>query len=77
MRNKILNTPALSEKSSGILLYLFIIITKNGAVSNKAVTYPGLGAIRRASVLAVIRAALKLTMYIPARTARAEKTLAK
>ena len=42
------------------MLYLLKAMTNSGDVSSKAVTYPGLGAIRRARFFAVIKAALKL-----------------
>ena len=51
--------PALTDMLSGILLYLFKKNTNIGAVNNRAVTYPGLGAILKARVFAVIKAVLK------------------
>ena len=55
-----MENPVRREISSGILLYLLRAKTKKGAVKTRAITYPGLGAKRKAMVFAVIKAAEKL-----------------
>ena len=62
IKKAIINNPALTEMSSDVPEYLLRAKTNNGAVRSMTVTYPGFGATLRASVLAIINIALKLTM---------------